>query len=116
MEKHLAHAVDLFADLDYGEGGISFRWPDPLYGEEELNINLDGFCSRAMPFYSGDDSVEAVELQRDRICFRFSDSLARKLRFEQEVEIIFTISDVDFRKLRQVINHIYGSGDDDAGE
>jgi hypothetical protein len=116
METHLASGVDLCADLDYGEGYISFRWPDPLLGEERLTITLEGFFSKSMPFYSDGEYPNAVTLLRDRIRFCFSDSMARNLRLEPEFEIMFSISDDCFLELQQVINYIFGSetNDDNA--
>ncbi len=51
--------------LDYGEGCLSFRWVDPIYGWEGLTIDLDGHCSREMPIRSGKGPPDFVELLRD---------------------------------------------------
>jgi hypothetical protein len=105
MASYHADRVDLTADTEYGDGWITFRWPDRLFGWECLEIALDGHCSRRMPVHSGDGLPEFVELKRDRIRFRFEPALAEKLELEEDVEISFDISDDDFRQLCKAINY-----------
>jgi hypothetical protein len=92
-------------DLDYGEGWVTFSWPDPIYGHEGLQINFDGFCQREMPVHSGQGPPEFVDLQRDRIKVRFSPTLAEKLQLEPDVEIVFNISDKEFESLKLVFDY-----------
>jgi hypothetical protein len=115
MERYQADKVELFADVDYGEGGIAFRWPDPRFGWECLKIDLDGHCARRMPIHSG-SGIDSIELHRDRIRFRFAPPLARALQFEEEIEIAFSTSDEDFRALRKVIVYLMGEEDDSMAE
>lgn len=107
MERYIADRVELHADVDYGEGGIEFYWPDPVFGYESFRIDMEGHCSRRMPIYSG-SGLEAIDLARDRVRFRFSELLARQLRLGQDVEIAFAISDEDFEKLKQALNFVMG--------
>jgi hypothetical protein len=111
MTSFYADRVDVTADTDNGEGWITFRWPDRLFGWECLIIDLDGHCSRRMPIRSGDGWPEFVELKRDRIILRFEPSLAEKLQLEEDVEITFAISDDDFRQLSRAIDYLNGAED-----
>ena len=68
-------------------------------------IDLDGHCSRRMPIRSGDGPPLVVELQRDRIKLRFPALLAKKLELDEEIEILFAISDNDFAQLQRTIEY-----------
>ncbi len=114
MAQYHAEKVELDAETDYGEGWVEFQWPDSLYGWECLKIDLDRHCSRRMPIRSGDGLPDLVELQRNRIRFRFDPSLARKLELEQDVEITFDISDDEFSDLRRVVDYLFGGEDSRA--
>jgi hypothetical protein len=108
MVLYRAENVELTVDTDYGEGWVTFQWPDQLYGWECLMIYVDGHCSRRMPIRSGNGLPEFVALQRDRIKLRFDPVLAAKLELEQEVEIAFDVSDDVFRELQKAITYING--------
>jgi hypothetical protein len=108
MLLYHAENVELAADTDYGQGWVTFRWPDRLYGWECLTIDLDGHCSRRMPIHSGDGLPGFVVVQRDRIRLRFDPLLAAKLELEQDVEIAFDVPDDDFRELCKVISYLNG--------
>lgn len=108
MTLYHAEKVELSADTKNGEGWITFRWPDSLYGWECLTIDLDGHCSRRMPIRSGSGPPEFVELQRDRIKLRFDPVLAGRLELEESVEITFTVTDDEFYELCKVINYLQG--------
>jgi hypothetical protein len=99
MQPFVATKVELNADLEYGEGRIRFRWPDQMSGEELLEIDCDGHCSRRMPIYSGTGPPRFIVLERNRVVIQFSATLAKQLRLEEEIEITFSISDDDFQKL-----------------
>jgi hypothetical protein len=100
MQTFTASRVDVLSqhDLDYGEGWIAFTWPDPLYGEERLTIQFDGFCSKANPFYSG-YGLESVLLERIKVSLRFSEELSQTLELDQEVIIVCELSDKDYAGL-----------------
>ena len=89
-------------DLDYGEGWLEFEWLDSRFGREGLTIQLDGHCSRFMPIRSG-CGLRDVQLSRDRILLSFEHSLAEKLELDDQVEIVFQISDSDFSQLQQTV-------------
>ncbi len=110
MLSFQAESVDVpsNSDLDYGEGWLSFIWPDPVYGCEGLTIDLDGHCSRKMPIRSGNGLPEFIALGRDRIGLRFPASLAEKLDLEEEIEIRFSIADREFCQLERTINYFNG--------
>jgi hypothetical protein len=108
MAVYTATAVSVIADVDYGEGWITFQWPDPLYGHEGLTIDLDGHCSREMPIHSGQGPPEFVALERDSVKLRFPPALAQKLQLESDVEILFNIPDKDFTTLQLVIDYFSG--------
>lgn len=107
-----ATSVGIVADCDHGEGWIVFQWPDPLYGSEELKIDLDGHCSRYMPIQSGTGPPEFIALQRDFIRIRFAPELAKRLQLSEEIEIRFSINDDDYAELQKVVNNF--NGDDTA--
>jgi len=70
-----AEISSLFID-EYGNGELTFRWPDNISSYEELNIELDGFCSRRMPIHSG-RGIAALELYREHMRLRFTPELAQ---------------------------------------
>jgi hypothetical protein len=109
MEIYRATAVEVFADVDYGEGDVSFQWPDALYGTEGLTIDLDGHCSRNMPVRSGGGPPHMI-LERDNIKLRFSPELAKRLLLAEEIEIRFDIGDDEFQSLQRVIDYFEGDG------
>ena len=108
MSQYSATSVGVQADTDHGEGRVVFQWPHDRYGYEELTIDLDGHCSRRMPLYSGTGSPEIVELRPDRIRIRFDPILAHKLGLEEEIEILFRLSDAEFTELRCVVDYFTG--------
>ena len=110
MSQYSATSVVVQADLDHGEGDVVFQWPHPRYGYEELKIDLDGHCSRRMPIYSGSGPPEIVELRQDGIRIRFDPTLAQKLRLEEEIEILFRLSDGEFVELRGVVDYLIELG------
>lgn len=91
------------ADLEYGEGWLCFCWPDGMYGSEQLQIDMEGHCSRAMPIRSGQGPPEFVTVERDRVVLRFRPALARKLELDDEIEIRFSINDDDYQKLCDIV-------------
>lgn len=104
-----AEISSLFID-EYGNGELTFRWPDAISGYEELNIELDGFCSRRMPIHSG-RGIVALERQRDYLKLRFTPELALKLELTEEVEFRFVIADAQYDVLRSVTDAIQGKYD-----
>jgi hypothetical protein len=112
MATFQARAVHVLADTDHGEGWVSFEWADQLTGWDELKVDLDGHCSRRMPIHSGSGGVEAIELSRDRIRFRFTESLAHNLGLEPDVEIAFAVSDAVFADLQRAVAHLVGCSND----
>jgi hypothetical protein len=108
MTLYHAESVELEADTEYGEGCVTFRWPDPMYGWECLTVDLDGYCSKRMPIHSGNGLPEFVEVQHDRIKLRFDPILATKLELEHDVEITFDVSDDEFRELCKAIQYFQG--------
>jgi|SRR3954447_14957715 hypothetical protein len=95
-------------DREYGEGWLSFIWPDPMYGTERLSIDLQGHCSRRMPIRSGQGPPSFVEVGRNRIKMRFPAELAKKLELDEEIEIEFAINDQDFEQLQRTIDYFNG--------
>lgn len=99
MMRLSATSAVIFADPDDGEGWVTVRWPHELYGYEELKVDIDGHCSRRMPIYSGSGSPDLLELRRDGLRMRFDPELARKLRLDEEIEILFSLTDAQFEEL-----------------
>lgn len=97
------------ADVDHGEGWITFHWFEIPSGG--LTIDLDGHCSRGMTIRSGNGPPEFVELQRDAIRLRFDVELAKKLELPEEIEIGFHMPDGEFAKLRRVVDWFNGDGE-----
>lgn len=107
MAIYRANQVTVDTDsLSYGEGEVEFRWPGPIFGWECLTINADGHCSRRMPIRSGSGPPDFVAVDRERVCLRFPPELAQQLQLEPQVEITFSLSDEDFRKLRRMIRYL----------
>jgi hypothetical protein len=79
-----------------------------MYGWECLTVDLDGYCSRRMPIHSGSGLPEFVEVERGRVLLRFDPVLAAKLELARDVEIVFDVTDDDFRKLCKTINYLQG--------
>jgi hypothetical protein len=95
-------------DLDYGEGWLVFTWPDPIYGTEGLQIDLDGRCSRMMPIRCGQGRPEFVDVQRDHVKIRFAAELAGKLELDEEIVVEFVINDQEFERLQRTIECFRG--------
>jgi hypothetical protein len=110
MTRYAATSVDVTGvDIDHGYGWISFRWPHDIYGHEELNIDLsDGHCSRRMPLHSGTGALAIMELRKDGIILGFDPDLAKRLCLESEIEILFSMPDVEFDRLRRVLDAFVG--------
>jgi len=113
MQKLVAKSVEVCGDLDYGEGFISFRWDDDLYGYDLLAIDFEGHCSRRRPIDSGEiDSGEGppafVSLSSEHLVLRFDAGLARKLKLDEEVEIRFSLTEPELEQLAAVVAHING--------
>ncbi len=108
MSRYTASRVEVQADTDAGEGWIVFQWPHELYGYEELKIDLDGHCSRRMPIHSGEGPPEFVELRRDGIRLRFATALARNLRLDEEIDILFELPEAEFSALRRAVEFFEG--------
>ena len=102
MQTFTAYEVSDSLDFDDGEGWLCFRWKDPIYGYDELEINLEGHCSRRMPIHSGNGPPEFVSVERDRVVLRFSSALAKKLDLDENIEIIVSLSDDELNRLRTV--------------
>jgi hypothetical protein len=102
VAEYRASRVTFDCDANHGEGWFTFEWPDLIYGTEKLNIDLDGHCSKANPFYSG-FGIDDAELFRDRIEFSFSDRLAGRLQLERHVTIHFELSDGEYQALAAAI-------------
>jgi hypothetical protein len=100
-----ASRVEVCADIDYGEIYLTFEWPDPVYGNECLSIDADAHCSRRNSFYSG-SGLDSLELRRDRLSVRFSETLAKKLMFHRDLEISFGISDDAYERLQGAVDFI----------
>lgn len=115
MTSYQASRVDLLVDVDYGEGWITFDWPDAVFGHDQLTIDLDGYCSRRMPIHSGWGPPDFLELQRDRIRLRFAPELASKLKMDEEIEIVFALPDDDFLELRRAIEYFQRTKECDSG-
>jgi hypothetical protein len=111
MITYQANRVSLDADIDYGEGYIEFQWSDTVFGWECLTIDLNGHCSRRMPIHSGQGLPTFAELQQNRMRLHFDANLAKKLQLEEDVEILFDVSEPDFQKLRQVVDYLIGERD-----
>jgi hypothetical protein len=107
-QQYSATSVKLLTDVDYGEGWVTFCWPHELYGYDELRIDLDGHCSRRMPIHSGAGPPEIAELRRDGIKLRFDPILAQKLELQEEIEILFSLSNAEFAQLRRVVDYLEG--------
>jgi hypothetical protein len=105
MTFYHADQVAVVADVEYGEGYIQFRWPDPIVGHEGLKIDLDGHCSREMPIHSGDGPPKFIELDRSGLKLWFPPELAKKLKLDQDLELTFTLTDNDYLALQRVIDH-----------
>lgn len=108
MNSFFAEFVRLPDDnaLDYGEGELVFQWSDPIYGSESLSIDLEGYCSRAMPIRSGQGPPSIIELHRFRIKLSFAPSLARQLELDEKVEISFALSDAEFLQLQRAVAYL----------
>lgn len=103
-----AENVDVLLDVDQGEAWVTFRWKDPLYGTECLEINGDdGHCSRAMPWYSG-TGVEVVRFERTAIFLRFPPNVAESLRLATDVQISFALNDAEFEQLKLFVDYLNG--------
>jgi hypothetical protein len=113
MTTYHATSFGSVTDCNHGEGWITFQWPDPFFGSEGLKIDLDGHCSRNMPIRSGDGPPDFVTLQRDFVRIRFTPSLARQLQLDEEIEIRFSIGDLDYAELRKVVDYF---NDDETAE
>lgn len=97
-------------DQDSREDGNScdmlfFEWPDPLYGEEGLYIQLDGHCSCRTFLRSGNGPPEFVEVNRSNVKLRFTPKLAKYLEWDEEVEITFDITDEQYTELVKTVEH-----------
>ena len=97
------------ADIDHGEGWVTFRWFHEVYGYEEPRIDLDGHCSRRMPIRSGSGPPEFVELRRDGVKLGFDPESARKLRLDEEIEISFSLPEPEFQEFRRVVDYFGGA-------
>lgn len=112
MSQYSASSVGINADTDAGEGWILFRWPHELYGYEVLQIDLDGHCSRRMPINSGEGPPDFVEVRREGIRLRFEPLLASKLKLDEDVEIVFQLSEAEISELRRVVEFFEGESPD----
>lgn len=101
-----ANRLHLAADVNYGEGYIAFEWPEPLYGREWLQIDMEGFCSRMMPFRSGQGPPEFLDVDPEFIRLRFDQRLALRLELAPEIEIRFQASADEFRQLLQAVTYL----------
>jgi hypothetical protein len=102
MQKIVANNVEIDdSSVDYGYGSVCFCWADPLFVYDRLSIDLEGFCSRRMPRYSGTTAQPIfLILDRNRAVIRFFPDLAKQLLLDEAgVEISFNISDNDFARL-----------------
>jgi hypothetical protein len=105
-----ADSVGVFVDADYGEGWVDFRWPDRIYGHDGLHVDIDSHCSRERGMWTG-SGFESVELWRDRLRLQFPPQLARKLEFDHEIEIAFSLSNEQFSALHVFITNLIGTHD-----
>ncbi len=97
--------VETLLDLDYGEGWITFSWLDNSGIDRSLTIDAEGFCHREMPIRSG-HGVSIVNLAPERICLRFTDTLASRLELGQEIEFAGRFADnvlADLRRLADIL-------------
>ena len=108
MQTIVAKSVEVFGDLDYGEGSVSFRWDDDLYGYDLLAIDFEGHCSRRRSIDSGEGPPEFASLCRDCLVLRLDSALARKLKLEEDVEIRFHLTDPEFEQLAAVVARFNG--------
>lgn len=113
MTTYQANMVSVFADYDYGEGCLTFEWPDRLLGHEGLSIDYEGFCSRHRQFYSGNGPPQ-IDLQRDHVKLRFTPRLAKCLELEEEIEIRFELADGEFDEVRRFVDFLNGEEIDDV--
>jgi hypothetical protein len=103
MLKLVASKVEIEDEaVSYGYGRICFQWLDPVFGYDELSIDLEGFCSRRMPLYSGAGPPAFTALERDRVVLQFAPALAKQLLLDEEVVITFSISEGDLQRLEKL--------------
>jgi hypothetical protein len=109
MSQYSASSVGVLIDTDHGEGWITFQWPHELYGYEELRIDLDGHCSRRMPVHSGTGPPDFVDFATRRHQDSLRPRPAQELQLEEEIEILFHLTEAEFDDVRRVVDYLNGT-------
>lgn len=56
-----------------------------------------------MPIHSGEGPPDFVEVRREGFRLRFDPRLASKLKLDEDVEIVFQLSEAEISELRRVV-------------
>jgi hypothetical protein len=108
MDRH-AHTIDINLDYQHGDGWLGFQWSDdPVYGDEGLLINFDGFSSRNMPVRSGQGPPDFVDLTSDSLHLRFTEELAARLELPKDLIIRFDLNEDKHAELSRAVDYFRG--------